>query len=65
MQLLPTASVLPQVEELMAKSPLATMLAMLRVPVPELVMVTDLAAEVLPVTVFANARDVGVSVTAG
>jgi hypothetical protein len=65
LQLLLTASALPQVEELMAKSPLATMLVMLRVPAPELVIVTVLAAEVLPVTVFANVNDVGVRVTAG
>ena len=65
LQLFATASVLPQVLELMAKSPLATILPMFNTALPELVIFTPLAAEVVPTSVFRNVSDVGLKVTTG
>lgn len=64
MQVLPTASVLPQVDEPIAKSPLAVMLPMVNAAVPVFLTVMVFAAEVAPTTVLAKVREVGVSVTA-
>ena len=65
MQFLPAAKVLPQVLELTAKSPVVAMLEMFSTPVPVLDRVTALAAEVFPITVLANVKDVGDRVTTG
>ena len=65
LQFLPAAKVLPQVLELTAKSPVVAMLEMFSTPVPVLDRVTALAAEVFPITVLANVKDVGDRVTTG
>ena len=63
-QCLPTASVAPQVVVL-EKSPLATMLVMLSVAVPEFVSVTDFAALVVLSARLGKVRLVGDKLTAG
>jgi hypothetical protein len=65
LHLAPIPNELPQVLELIAKSPVATMLLILSTPVPLLVIVTALPAEVFPTSVLANVNEVGESVTAG
>lgn len=64
-QLEPAFSVAPQVVELMAKSPLATMLLMSRVAVPLFLTVTVFAADVPPTVSFPKVNEVGVRTTAG
>ncbi len=64
-QLAPWARVLPQVVELMAKSPLGVMLPMFSVAEPLFLMVTVFAADVSPTISFPNAKDAGVRVTTG
>lgn len=65
LQFLPAARVLPQVEELTAKSPVVPIPLMSSVPLPVLASVTVLAAEVLPTSVLAYVTEAGVSVTTG
>lgn len=66
-QLAPAATVLLQdfATVLMAKSPLAAMLAMLSVDDPVLVRVTDFAPLVVPTKILPHVSEVGTSVTAG
>lgn len=67
LQLFPAANVLPQGFRPLTseKSPLATMLLMFRVPVPELARSTTFGPFVVPTSTFPQTSEVGVRVTAG
>ena len=65
LQLAPTARVAPQVFTGIAKSLLATMLAIFSVAAPVFDMVTAFAADVLPTANVANVNEAGDSVTTG